>query len=32
VNDSNTSSLPADVWRKAILPVDATMRQAIRNL
>jgi len=32
MNVQHTNSVSADVWRKAILPVDATMQQAIRNL
>ena len=32
MNFQYTNSVPADVWRKAILSVDATMQQAIRNL
>lgn len=32
MNFQYTNSVPADVWRKVILPVDATMHQAIRSL
>ena len=32
MNVQHTNSVSADVWRQAILPVDATMQQAIRNL
>ena len=32
MNFQLTNSVSADVWRKVILPVDATMQQAIRSL
>lgn len=32
MNISAIGPRPADIWRKAILPVDATIQQAIRNL
>ena len=32
MNNSEVYSLPVDIWRRAILPVDATIEQAIRIL
>jgi len=32
INECNVSSLPEDIWCQAILPVDATIQEAIHNL